>query len=143
MAIVITLVGQGKNNLRYLCTAAAADTGTITSTGAATPDLLTDSVAGPIKKMAQAFTNGYGTLAAGILTQAQSRAIWFNDSTGANIGNTKIARAQPVVTWRTGATQATIVDANVDGGGHPTITMATAAAGTFYLDIKVEGTIGF
>lgn len=143
MAIAITLVAQGKNHLRYLLTSTGADTGTITSTGAASPDLLTDSLAGPLKAMAKAFTNGYGLFAAGALTQAQSRAIWNNDNTGANVGNARIAKAQLFITPRTGATGAWICDANVDGGGHPTLTCAAAAAATAYLDVVVEGAIGF
>ncbi len=142
MAVTIALVFAGKNRLRYLLTGAGADTGVLTSTGAASPDLLTDSQKGPIKKMAQAFTNGYGTIAAGALTQAQSRAIWNNDNTGGSIGNANIQRAQLYITARTGATAAWLVDANVDGGGHPTINVACAAAGTAYLDVVVEGTIG-
>lgn len=143
MAIAITLVAQGKNNLRYLAIGAGADTGVITSTGAASPDLATDSLQGPIKKMSAAFTSGYGTLAAGALTQAQSRAIWMNDNTGpTNIGNSRVPRAQAILTPRTGATGAWFMDANVDGGGHPTITCACAAAASAYIDIQVVGTIG-
>jgi len=35
------------------------------------------------------------------------------------------------------------LDANVDGSGHPTVTVVgSAAAGTTYLDIAIPGAIG-
>jgi len=142
MAITIALVFQGHNRLRYLMTAAGVDTGTITSTGAASPDLLTDSLNGPIKNMAKAFTLGYGLFAAGALTQAQSRAIWMADNTGANVGNANIQRARPRLLKRTTIATNWLVDANVDGPGHPTITVSADGAGTAYLDLLVDGAIG-
>jgi hypothetical protein len=142
MATVATLVGQGKNHLRYLITNTDATAVTITTTGAVSPDLLTDTLQGPLKKMAKAFTDGYGTLGSGVKTQAQARAIWQDDDTGSNIGNTNIQRAQCYVTERSGTTE-WIVDANVDGGGHPTLVVTpTAAAGSCYLDVEVPGAIG-
>ena len=143
MATVGTLVSSGPNHLRYLVTSTDATPLTITSTGAASPDLLTDTTKkGPLRNMAKAFTNGYGTLPAGALTQAQARAIWNDDNTGANIGTAAVQRAQLELTQRTG-TLLYIVDCNVDGGGHPTFVVSGgAAAGSVYLDVEVPGAIG-
>jgi hypothetical protein len=143
MAITITRVGQGHNHLRYLLTtlAEAGDNGTITTTGAVSPDLLTDSLFGPLKEMAKAFTDGYGTLPAGVLTQAQARSIWLGDNT-VSIGNANIQRSHVKVSPRTGATQ-WVVDANVDGGGHPTLLITSdGGGGSCYLDVEVPGAIG-
>lgn len=142
MAITLALVGQFHNRLRYLMTAAGADTGVLTTTGAVTPDLRTDSLRGPIKNMSLQFLNGYGLFPLGALTQAQSRAIWMNDNTGANFGNTNVQRAQVAITKRTGPTALWTADANVDGGGNATITTSASAAGTAYLDVYVPGAVG-
>jgi hypothetical protein len=143
MAITATLVEQGHNRLRYLldCNTTGTTTLTITTTGGATPDLLTDSLYGPIKKCAQAFTNGIGLLPAGALTQAQSRAIWEADNSDVVLGNGKVARCLPRLNRRGGAANWT-VDANVDGGGHPTMIVTADNTGQSYLDIQTQGAIG-
>ena len=150
MAITITLVHQGRNHLRYLCVSSGAGTGTITSTGAASPDLKTDTLAGVLKNLANAFENGYGKLPAGALTQAQARGLWLSDN-AANIITE--SRRPPLATSRltfraqaaTGPLDAG-VDANVDGGGHPTLTVSAGssagAAWSGYLDIMVDDGIG-
>lgn len=151
MAITGTLVEQGQNRLRYLIT--ATDTSDldidITSTGAATPDLLTDSAGtnGIVRKLAKAFTNGYGKLAAGVLTQAQARALWLSDdptNTVAAAGNGLVATAVSRIAARGNNLTpiAAQVDANVDGGGHPILTVTLSAAGSVYLDVEVLNTIG-
>ncbi len=146
MAITATLVRVGHNRLRYLISATNTEspqTVTITTTGGATPDLLTDSVRGPIKNMAKAFAQGYGKLAAGALTQAQARAVWLSDNAGADIGNKKIVRGLCKLQPRDGPMIDAAVDANVDGGGHPTINVTVGAgAADLYLDVTTNGTIG-
>lgn len=145
MATVGTLVFAGDNWLRYLITSTDASTLTITSTGAVSPDLLTDTANtnGPLRKMAKARTNGYGSLAAGALTQAQARAIWLSDRS-TSIGNSNIPSAVVQVQLRSQATGLGItVDANVDGGGYPTLVFTPpAAAASAYIDIFVHGMVG-
>lgn len=141
MATVGSLVFQGSNRLRYLVTATDTTALTITTTGATSPDLLTDTVKGPIRKIAKAFTDGYAKFAAGALTQAQARAIWLNDNTGASVGNVNTPRAQCQVVNRVGVL-GLAVEANVDGSGHPTVVATPEGAGTWYLDVFVTGAIG-
>jgi|SRR5882672_3848900 len=143
MALTATLVEQGNNRLRYLLVANTTGgvTATITTTGAATPDLLTDSLYGPIKVIAGAFTAGLGILAAGAMTQAQARAMWVADSSDPVLGNSKVPRALCNLTPRTG-TAAWNVDANVDGSGHPLLTAFASDVGSAYLDVMTQGSIG-
>lgn len=138
----IALVERRHNRLRYLLVydgeqALAA----ITTTGAATPDLLTDADNGPVLACAQAFTNGIGILPAGAFTQAQARAIWLADNSDTVLGNGKVGRCLCVITPRTGQAQWRI-DANVDGSGHPTITPVATVAASAYLDVQTQGGIG-
>ena len=143
MAVTAALVEQGNNRLRYLVTSTStsSDSVTITTTGAATPDLLTDSKYGPIKVIANAFTAGLGILAAGVMTQAQARAMWLADNSDTVLGNVNVPRALPRLTVRTG-TGAWSIDANVDGGGHPIVQVTTDDVGTAYLDVQTQGAIG-
>lgn len=146
MATVGSLVAVTANHLRYLVTSTDATTLVITSSGAASPDLVTDTAGqdGLLRAMVKAFTNGYGKIAAGALTQAQARALWLDDNTGANIGNAQVARASITITGRAAATGLLpTIDANVDGSGRPTLT-ATPPAGnsTFYIDITAPGAVG-
>lgn len=144
MPTTVTLVDVGHNRVRYLLVSDGGDANptTITTTGAATPDLITDSLSGPIKDIANTFANGLGQLAAGAQTQAKSRALWLADQSDANQGP-KVARAEVVGSRRSGTPTWTI-DANVDGGGHPTIiiTPSAAAAGSIYVDVFTQGAIG-
>jgi hypothetical protein len=143
MAVTGLLVNARANRLRYLLTqdGDAGTTLTITTTGAATPDTLTDSIAGKIRQITKAFTDGYGAFAAGALVQAQSRALWLSDRTTSPGSTEVIMTARLEITPRTGTTEpGWMTDANVDGSGHPTILItAQAAAGTAYLDIELEG----
>lgn len=150
-AITVSLVFAGRNRLRYLLTAAGAgpDTATITTTGAATPDIVTDlgTNGGQLLKIAKAFTDGYGSFAAGALSQAQARALWLSDFTGANPGapsgkGSSIPTADCLLTGRTTGQTALIVDANVDGGGHPTLNLTMTGGGTAYLDVEIPNAIG-
>lgn len=155
MAVTIAVVFAGKNRLRYLCTTAAVgvDAGTITTTGAATPDVQTDSTGGALETIAKCPAQGYGPFPAGALVQAEARQLWLSDRDPAtanpapNIGpqgapETAMAR----LTRRTG-THTWRVDANVDGSGNPTIVVTAigdgaVADGTAYLDIFIPGAIG-
>ncbi len=150
-AITISNVYSGKNRLRYLLTAAGAgpDTGTITTTGAATPDIVTDlgTNGGQLMAIAKAFTNGYGSFAAGALTQAQARALWLSDFTTNNPGapsgkGSSVPTAVCLLTGRTTGQTALIVDANVDGSGHPTLNLTMTGGGTAYLDVEIPEAIG-
>lgn len=158
MATTATLVYADSNKLRYLIdySGAGGTSVTITSTGAATPDLLTDTIAGPLKALAKAFTDGFAAFAAGALTQAQARALWLSDWAGADPAPgdpagvpSRITTAMAQLTMISDAvdgTQVMTVDANVDGPGHPTIVVTAAGIGgnacAGYLDIMVPQAIG-
>lgn len=157
MAITATLVHAGHNRLRYLLssTSTGTDTGVITTTGAATPDIKTDlgTNQGPLLAMAKVITQGYGQFAAGAQTQAKARALWLSDRSGANPapgatgGYDIVATAVCRLTPRDGIGNAWFVDANVNAG-NPEITLqviASADAGDpaeCYLDIYGPDTIG-
>ncbi len=151
MGISSTLVEVGANRLRYLIVFAGEGSQAVpdfTTTGAASPDLLTDSIYGPIKQIANAFVNGLGLLPAGAMTQAQARAMWMADSSDAILGNNKIARAIPRLTYRSqfgGTAPVLTVDATVDGAGHPVIRVTSNVSNlgfSAYLDIQTQGEIG-
>jgi len=147
-----TLVESGNNRLRYLIvpTGTFTETVTITSTGAASPDLITDSLAGPIKNMSKVFTQGYGQFASGVQTQAKSRALWLSDWGGASPGaagaNSQLPTAICRLTARSGVSSVAgdpgAVDANIDGDGVPTILAQVHGGATCYLDIEIPGAIG-
>ena len=144
----ITLVGRHKNCLRYLVDSSGGALAGVSCNGGPSPDLLTDSLGGPIKAMAKVVTQGYGQVPAGAITQAQSRAIFNDDNSGANIGNAMIERAQLRVTPRSiagGAILRWLVDADQVAGA-PFITITTftgdGATGFAYLDVQLEGAIG-
>jgi hypothetical protein len=141
--LTATLIEQGHNRLRYLLASntTGGTTLDITTTGAASPDLKTDSLYGPVKVCALAFTDGLGKLAAGALTQAQARAIWMAQSSDTVLGNSKVPRCLPRLTIRDGAAVWT-VDANVDGSGHPVVHVTATDIGDAYLDIQTQGAIG-
>lgn len=143
MAVTAALALARPNLLRYLATSDAMGGAlTIPNDAGATPDLQTDTVgvAGTVRNMILARLNGYGALPAGALNQAQARSIFAGDGSAA--GNANVPRGQLLVTPRSG-TAAWIVDANVDGGGDPTIVVtATAAVGTAYVDLSTPGAIG-
>lgn len=137
----VTLVQQNHNTLRYLIEYdGSTPIPNITSTGAASPDLLTDSIAGPLKQCAQAFTNGLGLLPPGPITQTQARAIWMSDNPSlvfASVNGPRSSfnvqpRLNPLANWTVD------VDVDVDGGGHPYITIFANAAGKAYLEIRSE-----
>lgn len=141
MTLTATLVEQGHNRLRYLlvCDTTGTTTLNITTTGAASPDLVTDSLAGPVKACANAHDNGLGQIAAGALNQAQSRAIWMADNSNAVQGE-KVPRCKPHITRQQG-TADWLVDADVSAG--EAIVVVTANnVGQAFLDIWSAGAIG-
>ena len=144
MAVTATLVNARAKGLRYLLTqdGGAGTTLTITTTGAATPDVLTDAPAGPIRQIAKCFTQGYGSFPAGGLSVNQALALWLARPLA---GPFAFPLARCAITPRDGATApGWRVDASVDGGSHPILNIAAqAGAGTAYLDIELEaGAIG-
>lgn len=145
MSIVATLVNQGKNRLRFLlvCNTTGTTTGALTYISLVTNYTLGET--GPIRRIVNQFTQGYGTLPPGNVTQAQSRGLWMNDNTGgAGPGNVNIPRAQPVVTYRTGAAE-WLVDGDIDtagGNNHPIIVLSANNVGSAYLDIESPGLVG-
>lgn len=154
MALTIALVFAGKNRLRYLLTTASngTDTGSITTTGAATPDIQTDigTNGGQLKSIAKAITAGYGPFASGAQTQAKARALWLSDRANGGVASYNAVDVGPPsamceLTKRTGP-HTWFVDANVSGG-NPTIDITAigdgvTAAGTCYLDVFIPGAIG-
>ena len=154
MATTATLVFVGNNRLRYLVTYNGfGDTSvTITTTGGATPDILTDSIGGAIKRIAQAFDRGYGFTGPGALDQAEAQRLWLSDifnGSPAPPTFALVAYAKCIITPRTNAiAQPWTVDADVDVDGHPTIiasmvgTPDTEIPSTVYLDIEVQNQIG-
>lgn len=139
MATTFALASSRANSLRYLATADGAGpaAGIIAN---ATLDTDSASFGGPLRRMITSFTTGYGLLAAGVKTQAQARSMFMGD--GAAAGNSNIPRAETTVTPRTGAAS-WLVDADVDGGGAPTIVVTPSAiTSTAYVDITVPGLIG-
>lgn len=157
MAITATLVHAGHNRLRYLLetTSTGADTGTITTIGDPTPDILTDlgENQGPIMLLAKVVEQGYGQFAAGAQTQAKARALWLADRSGADpaSGTTGIDIVPSAIcrlTPRGGSASAWRVDANVDGDGNPELIITSLGVsdgeivGECYLDVLVGDTIG-
>lgn len=141
MAITATLVFAGHNRLRYLIAATAGtEAVSITSSGAATPDLQTDSLAGPIKQISKVTAAGYGKLAAGIPSTANARALLFSDLAASAVGEA-VPTAIVKLTPRTGATQNGVVDAPLGGGAFGLLVTANTI-GSWYLDIEIPGAIG-
>ena len=136
MAITATLVFVGHNRMRYLI---VADTGggesvVIPASAGATPDLLTDSMAGPLRNIFKVGSDGYGILAAGAQTQAKARALLLALSAASVVGiNIPVAFAK--FTPRSGS--GVEVDANVNAGVIEYVVLANAIC-TGYLDISVH-----
>lgn len=153
MLIVGTLVAVGHNHLRYLVQATSPkalrtrgvdETLTITTTGAASPDLRTDSVAGPLKAISRAVDTGLGRLAAGAKTQEHARALWLSDPS-ALVGARPIPTAIVRAALRSGS-GTFCVDADVDVAGNPVLQVRLmqpdATTVEIYLDVYVAGRIG-
>lgn len=147
-APVLSLVASFPNHIRYLVTGdAAGGTFQLPSAGGASPDLRTDTSAGPLKQIAFAQVNGIGSIPAGALTQAQARALLLSNGGGLPLNDVaggintpraicRFTPASGVATWS--------VDAN-QLAGNPSLTItngASAGAATGYLDIEIPGGIG-
>lgn len=146
MAITAALVFAGNNRLRYLvnATVGGGESVEITSTGAASPDLITDALPGPIKQIARVKAQGYGKVpVGGITTQAQARALLLSEGNAAEVGPNKpttICR----FAQRSGATKAFLVDA-IQGTGDaatPSVRVTALAIAAGYLEIEIPGSIG-
>lgn len=148
MTMTATLVKQSSNWLRYLLShdGAAGDSVTITTTGAASPDLLTDSVgAGPIKALAKVITDGFAQFPAGAQTLARARALWLSDWSGADPGNENTTTARCRLSPRVGVGGNWTVEANLDGSNFPIIQVTETqlvGARSAYLDVEVPQAIG-
>lgn len=118
-----TLVFVGNRRLRYLLASEGPATVIIPSKGGVSPDLLSDSVAGPVKQLARAPLDGYRTYPVGPLTRSQARSLWLD-----------LARVG--VSARSGFAAYTI-DADVDREGRPQLVVTVDRAATAYLDIEV------
>jgi len=152
MAVTATLVRATGNRLTYLLAqdGAAGTTLNITATGAASPDLVTDTAGrqGPIRKLAKANTDGYGAIATP-MTQAKARAVLLSDYSGASPSGSTPANsaaaptARCALTARGGDTTAGFaVDANVSGSNMVIAITAPAAAAQVYLDVAIPGPAG-
>ena len=146
MANSAVLVASSANRLRYKFTTTDNGVFTLPCAGGASPDILTDSLAGTIRKIAQVKQQGYGTLPPGSVTQAQARALWLSDRAGANIGNTDVqsARVRAVSRGTTGGAPANRIDVDADQvAGNPVLKITPPAiAAVYYIDIEIFGTIG-
>lgn len=157
MATTATLVYADANKLRYLV-AYSGSGGTsvnITDTGAATPDLITDTLQGPLKKLAKVVADGFGAFAAGAQTQAKARALWLSNWAGADPAPGDPAGVSSLLTTAICRFVRHIsagdllwgVDANVSGADPIlTVSMISSAgvgtASSIYLDIEVPQAIG-
>lgn len=151
MAVTAALVRATGNRLTYLLTqdGTAGTTLNITATGAASPDLLTDTAGrqGALRKLAKANSDGYGAIATP-MTQAKARAVLMSDysgaspsgSTPANSGAFPTARCS--LTERSGGLADWQIDANVSGSNMVLAITAPAAAAQIYLDVAIPGAPG-
>lgn len=146
MAITAALVYRSPTRLRYLITATAGggEAVSIESDGGVSPDLVTDSVAGPLKNIVTVKTNGYGKIAVGgITTQAQARALLNSDDAVSLLG-AGIPSAILRLTERTTTTGNFAVDCvrGPSDQATPGITVTANGIGICYLDVEVPGAIG-
>jgi hypothetical protein len=121
----------------------------IESDGGVTPDLQTDSLAGPIKQISRVKDQGYGVVpVGGITTQAQARALWLSDlAAGVPVAfGPKMSTMITRIRNRTGGPGGFTVDA-VRGPSDLatpglTITNRSGGAASAYLDLELPGSIG-
>jgi hypothetical protein len=145
MAITAVLVFAGHNRLRYFvdATVGGGETVEIPAVGGATPDLITDSLAGPLKQIARVETQGYGLIpAGGLTTLAQARALMQSDNNLTVIGPNKptaICRFE-----QRAGTRGILVDAIRNGGvgPAPSILLTGLQICSGYLEIEIPGSIG-
>lgn len=147
MAITATLVYAGHNRLKYLVSSSAGgESLSIEGDGGATPDMLTDSIAGPIKQIFLVRAQGYGKIAApGLTTQAQARALLMSDNATSLVGTTPptaICRLEQI----TGAPMSWTIEA-VRGPSDqtaPGVTLTNVSAGgaSCYFTLEVPAALG-
>lgn len=146
MTITAALLYAKPNHLAYLITstAGAGESVYIESDGGPTPDLTTDTVAGPLKQIANA-TTGYGKIpSTGLTTQAQAQALLLSANAASLVGPavpTALCHLQP----RTGGGWQFVVDAvrGPSDSNAPGIQVrAPGAAGTAILIVEIPGAIG-
>lgn len=147
MAITATLVYAGHNRLRYLVSSSAGgESLSIEGDGGPTPDLLTDSIAGPIKQIMLVKGQGYGIIpSTGLTTQAQARALLMSDNATTLVGTTP-PTAICSIDQITGAPQSWVIEA-VRGPSDqttPGVTLTNVSAGgaSCYFTLEVQGVIG-
>lgn len=151
MAITATIVYSGHTRIRYFVNStAAAESISIPSVGGATPDLATDSLAGPVHSIATVKANGYGLIpvgglgVGGVNATLQAQALLLSQSSAVYVGPgipTAIARIEPVtggVGWLVSA---------VPGPGDTatpglSITNSSGGAASAYVTLEVPGAIG-
>jgi hypothetical protein len=146
MAITAVLIYAGHNRLRYFinATAGGGEQVEIQSDGGATPDLQTDSLAGPIKQISLVKAQGYGKIAAGgISSTAEARALLLSDGNASIVGPnnpTAITR----FAQRTGVAVPFVVDAAQGSGdaATPSLYVTALAIGSCELEISIPGGIG-
>ena len=148
MALTITLTYAGHNRLRYRLEAAEdGESASLECDGGVSPDLLTDSLAGPIKDIAKVKAQGYGQIpVGGITTPGQAIALLqsglgFASPITFGIKPTLITRIMP----RSGGPNWTVI--GVRGPSDTatpglTITNNTGGAAVAYLEIELPGSIG-
>jgi len=127
-----TLVFVGNRRLRYLIASEGPATISLPTKGGASPDLLSDSVAGPLRKLLRASLDGYGFIQPGPLTREQAQAMLL----GGILGNQFTPSARPRITNRTGLALYTL-DADVDRDGGPQLVVTVDRAATAYLDVEI------
>lgn len=143
MAITASLVFAGRNRLRYLIVATVGngEDVSITADGSATPDLVTDTIGGQLKAIARANIDGYGKLAAGSQSIANTRALLMLTGSAAAVGaGVPLANTQLIP--RSGTATSFVVDAKADGNYGLTVTAVANNAASCYLDIFIPGARG-
>ncbi|HEX7095169.1 MAG TPA: hypothetical protein VF183_04765 [Acidimicrobiales bacterium] len=145
-----TLVWVDGNSLVYRIdnVATLGTSVTITSTGAATPDLVTDAAntsfgqaATALRKIVRAGLDGLGTIAAAGFTQATARALYLGDAS-TTIGGVNTPRARIRTQMRTVAADAQLqVDCNVAAGVPTIVVTAAAVAFNAYLYVELDHSI--
>lgn len=146
MPIVAVLLSATPMRLLYQLSGDGALT--IPNDGGASPDLLTDAIAGaasgpmagaggsPLLAIMRARLDGYGPIPAGALNQAQARALLQSeDAARAVLVSLAVGRCFCRITPRGAAAAADLnshwtVDANVDGGGDPVLAIVATAGGS-------------
>lgn len=148
MALTATLCWVDKNTIVYrlVNVATLGTTVTITSSGAATPDLVTDAAStaygaaagAALRRVVRAGLDGIGAVAAAGLTQADARALYLGDGTltGSNGVTTPTARIRTEMRTTAGDAQLQ-VDCNVSSGVPTVVVTAAAVAFTAYLYVEL------